>query len=141
MGILTDQWARLRALSRREDTLEIEEASQGFAAVGSEPRLDVLRVLIRAGRNGLSIGEVQNRVGLAPSTLSHHLRFLSSAGLIRQEKAVRNVINRADFARIEALAAFLLHECCFEDPEYNPQGRCHAANTDSYDTEDGINQK
>lgn len=122
MPALIAQWSQLRELSTREDTIDIEEAAQGFAAVGSEPRLEVLRVLIRAGEDGLSIGEIQSRLRVAPSTLSHHLRFLSSAGLIKQSKSGRQVVNRADFSRIEALAAFLLHECCFEDPDYAPDG-------------------
>ena len=120
MAELASQWAQLRCLSMRDDTLDVEEAAQGFAAVGSEPRLDVLRILIRAGQDGLSISDVQSRSGIAASTLNHHLRFLSSAGLIEQVKSGRSVVNRANFTRIESLAAFLLHECCFEDPAYAP---------------------
>ncbi|MEM7120030.1 MAG: metalloregulator ArsR/SmtB family transcription factor [Pseudomonadota bacterium] len=120
MGALADQWAKLRHLSTRDDELSLEEAAQAFAAAGSEPRLEVLRDLIRAGEDGLSIGVIQNRLGMPGSTLSHHLRFLTSAGLVEQEKSGRTVVNRANFARIESLAAFLLHECCFEDPAYAP---------------------
>lgn len=94
--------------------LELEEAAQGFAAVGSEPRLDVLLSLVRAGPDGLSVGDVQERLDLPASTLAHHLRFLAAAGLIEQEKQGRVVRNRAAFTRIEALAAFLLRECCSE---------------------------
>ncbi len=94
--------------------LALEEAAQGFAAVGSEPRLDVLLSLVRAGPSGLSVGEVQERLDLPASTLAHHLRFLAASGLIEQEKQGRVVRNRAAFSRIEALAAFLLKECCSE---------------------------
>lgn len=94
--------------------LELEEAAQGFAAVGSEPRLDVLLSLVRAGPEGLSVGDVQEKLDLPASTLAHHLRFLAAAGLIEQEKQGRVVRNRAAFERIEALAAFLLKECCSE---------------------------
>ena len=90
------------------------EAAQGFAAVGSEPRLEVLLALVRAGEGGLTVGEVQERLGVPASTLAHHLRFLAAAGLIEQEKQGRAVLNRAAFERIEALAAFLLSECCAE---------------------------
>jgi len=89
--------------------LELEEAAQGFAAVGSEPRLDVLLCLV-----GLSVGDVQEKLDLPASTLAHHLRFLAAAGLIEQEKQGRVVRNRATFSRIEALASFLLKECCSE---------------------------
>ena len=90
------------------------EAAQGFAAVGSEPRVDVLQTLVRAGPDGLSVGGIQDRVRLPASTLAHHLRLLAAAGLIKQERQGRAVINRAAYQRIKALAAFLLHECCMD---------------------------
>ncbi|WP_321335079.1 metalloregulator ArsR/SmtB family transcription factor [Breoghania sp.] len=74
--------------------LSIEEAAQGFAAIGSQARLSVVLALVRAGRSGLSVGDIQARTGMAASTLAHHLRFLASAGLIEQEKDGRSVINR-----------------------------------------------
>lgn len=92
--------------------MELEEAAQAFAAIGSEPRLTVLLALVRAGRDGLSIGDIQARVGQPASTLAHHLRFLTAAGLVTQEKAGRMVINRAAYDRVEALAGYLLRECC-----------------------------
>lgn len=99
------------------DTLSPEEAAQGFAAIGSEARLEVVQVLVRAGNNGLTIGEIQGRTGMAASTLAHHLKFLASAGLIAQEKSGRSVFNRAAFARLEALAGYILKECCADEIE------------------------
>ena len=96
--------------------LALEQAAQGFAAVGSEPRLDVLLSLVRAGPEGLSVGDIQDKLDLPASTLAHHLRFLTAAGLVEQEKQGRVVRNRAAFDRIEALASFLLKECCSESP-------------------------
>lgn len=89
-----------------------EEAAQGFAAMGSEARLQVLRVLIRAGHPGLSVGDIQERTGIAPSTLAHHLKFLAAGGLVEQEKVGRTVINRASFDALDRLAQFILAECC-----------------------------
>ena len=89
-----------------------EEAAQGFAAMGSESRLQVLRCLIRAGEAGLSVGDIQERTGIAPSTLAHHLKFLAGAGVVAQERQGRSTISRADFTRLEALAGFILSECC-----------------------------
>ncbi len=94
--------------------LVLEEAAQGFAACGSEPRLTVLRLLVRAGDEGLTVGEVQERSGLPASTLAHHLGFLAAGGLVEQERRGRTVINRAAYGRLEALAAFLLEECCVD---------------------------
>jgi len=89
-----------------------EEAAQGFAAMGSEARLQVLRCLIRAGEAGLTVGEIQQRTGIAPSTLAHHLKFLSGAGVVEQERQGRATVNRAEFGRLEAMAGFILSECC-----------------------------
>ena len=99
------------------EALDPEVAAQGFAAVGSDSRLRVLRALVRAGRSGLNISEIQQRTGIAASTLAHHLRFLNSGGLITQHKQGRSVLNRADYARIEALAEFLTTECCVDEAD------------------------
>ncbi|MDE0048696.1 MAG: helix-turn-helix domain-containing protein [Rhodospirillales bacterium] len=92
--------------------LALEEAAQGFAACGSEPRLMVLRLLVRAGADGLTVGEIQERTAIPASTLAHHLGFLAAGGLVEQERRGRTVVNRAAYRRIEALAAFLLEACC-----------------------------
>jgi ArsR family transcriptional regulator, arsenate/arsenite/antimonite-responsive transcriptional repressor len=99
----------------KQTELDIEEAAQGFAAIGSEARLQVVQTLVRAGRTGLSVGDIQARTGMPASTLAHHLRFLASAGLIAQEKSGRTVINRAAFDHLEALAGYILKECCVDE--------------------------
>lgn len=93
----------------------LEEAAQGFAALGSEARLQVLLVLVRAGSKGLTVGDIQSRTTMPPSTLAHHLRFLTSAGLVSQEKEGRAVINKAAFDHLEELAAYILKECCADE--------------------------
>ncbi len=92
--------------------MQWEEAAQGFAAMGSEARLQVMRCLIRAGHEGLTVGEIQDRTGIAPSTLAHHLKFLSGAAVIAQERTGRSILNRANFNQLEQLADFILSECC-----------------------------
>ncbi|MFY0679133.1 MAG: helix-turn-helix transcriptional regulator [Thalassovita sp.] len=89
-----------------------EEAASGFSAMGSEARLQVLRILIRAGEPGLTVGEIQERTGIAPSTLAHHLKFLSAGGVVTQEKVGRSTVNRAHFDELQRLASFILSECC-----------------------------
>lgn len=87
-------------------------STSSFAACGSEPRLAVLRLLVRAGDEGLSVGEIREQSGLPASTLDHHLGFLTAGGLIEQERRGRTVISRASYPHLEALAAYLLDECC-----------------------------
>lgn len=102
-------------------TLETYAAADGFAAIGSEIRLDVLKLLVRAGADGLTIGEMQRRSGLAPSTLAHHLRSLTHAGLVRQERRGRSTINTANYDRLERLAEYILSECCADSRDRGGQ--------------------
>ena len=90
------------------------EAAQGFSAMGSESRLEVLQALVRAGEDGLRVGDIQERTGIAASTLAHHLKFLSAANLIIQRKQGRVIMSTANFDYLNALAGFILENCCSE---------------------------
>jgi DNA-binding transcriptional ArsR family regulator len=92
-----------------------ETAAAGFSAMGSEARLKVLKTLVRAGEAGLTVGEIQNRTGIAPSTLAHHLRFLAAGGVVEQEKIGRATISRANYEELRGLAQFILSECCADE--------------------------
>ncbi len=92
-----------------------EDAAQGFAAIGSPARLQVLQDLVRAGNNGLMIGEIQNKSQMPASTLAHHLRILTSAKLVTQKKSGRSVANHAAYDHLKALAAYILKECCVDE--------------------------
>ena len=88
-------------------------AAASFAALGSEQRLSVLRTLVRAGPEGLSIGDLGERTGVTGSTLTHHLKLLAATGLLKQERHGRSTICAAvAYDEIQALAHFLLTECC-----------------------------
>lgn len=97
------------------EALTLERAALGFAALGAGARLSVLLALVKAGRKGLTVSDIQDRMGLAPSTLAHHLRSLAQAGLITQEKQGRSVVHRAAFSHLAGLGAYLLQECCAEE--------------------------
>jgi len=95
------------------DVPDITVAAAQFAALGSEQRLGVLRVLVRAGPEGLSIGELGARAGVTGSTLTHHMKILASAGLVAQTRQGRTIICAAvAFDEVETLSRFLLKECC-----------------------------
>ena len=97
--------------------LPLENAASAFAALGSEQRLGVLRALVRAGPNGLSIGALGTRCGVTGSTLTHHLKILTAAGLVRQARQGRSIICvGASYDEIRALTDFLLSECCADSP-------------------------
>lgn len=89
-----------------------EMAAEMLAALGAPIRLAILRALVRAGRGGMTVGALQARLAMPGSTLSHHLRALIQAGVIVQDREGRRLICRAQYDRIEGLAAFLVTECC-----------------------------
>ncbi len=92
---------------------ELHISAARFAALGSEQRLGVLRALVRAGHEGLSIGELGNRAGVTGSTLTHHVKILAHAGLVTQERKGRSIICAAvAYNEIKALSDFLLSNCC-----------------------------
>lgn len=96
--------------------ISLEVAASTFAALGSEQRLSVLRCLVRAGSNGLSIGELGKRSGVTGSTLTHHMKILAQAGLVTQEKQGRSIICAAvAYDAVRDLSTFLLKECCADE--------------------------
>ena len=100
--------------------MDIDSASEGFAAVGSAPRLEVVALLVRAGSKGLTTGEIQKKLSIPASTLAHHLKHLAEGAVINQEKNGRAMANIANFDQLNALAEFLIKECCVDAPEPVP---------------------
>ncbi|MEE9427911.1 MAG: helix-turn-helix domain-containing protein [Paracoccaceae bacterium] len=91
----------------------LEDAALAFSALGSEQRLGVLRALVRAGPKGLSIGELGAATGITGATLTHHVKFLTHAQLVKQVKQGRSVICAAvAYDTVQRLSEFLLSECC-----------------------------
>lgn len=83
-----------------------------LAALGHATRLAVYRLLVRAGPEGATVGEIAARVGGPASTLSHHLAALVDAGLVEQERQGRTIRCRADYAAMRATVARLTEDCC-----------------------------
>ena len=92
----------------------IELAALGFAALGSEQRLAVLRSLVRAGEEGRSIVELGKAVGLSGATLTHHIRALTAAGLVNRTKEGRVIRVAVEYDRVRALSDYLLSACCVD---------------------------
>lgn len=93
----------------------LDTAADRLEALGSPVRLRIVRELVRVGENGLPVSGLQERVGVAPSTLSHHLRKLVAVDLVVQERQGTTLLCRAQYDTIRSLADFLLSECCIED--------------------------
>ena len=87
-------------------------AAQCLSELGNLTRLDIYRLLVRAGLDGMKIGDIQARLGVPASTLAFHLGGLVGAGLVSQEKVGREVICRAQHRQLTAVIEFLREECC-----------------------------
>ena len=88
-----------------------------LAALGQETRLDVFRLLVRAGPEGVAAGEIATRLDTVQNTMSAHLKVLAHAGLIRPERDGRTVRYVADMTGFRDLLAYLMEDCCNGAPE------------------------
>ena len=83
-----------------------------LAALAQDNRLDVFRLLVEAGPEGLSAGSVASRLKLAPNTLTFHFDRLRNAGLVTVRRNGRSMIYAAQFDTMNALLAYLTDNCC-----------------------------
>ena len=101
--------------------MEKDDALAGLAALAQESRLDIFRLLVEGGPEGLAAGDIGTRLALPGATLSFHLKDLRQAGLITRRREGRSLIYAADFAAMGSLVAYLTENCC--------GGRCSAPRT------------
>jgi ArsR family transcriptional regulator, arsenate/arsenite/antimonite-responsive transcriptional repressor len=94
--------------------MKIDDAAARLEALGNPTRLRIYRTLVRAGGAGSSVGKLQNRLDLAASTLSHHLKAMIAVGLIVQERQGTTLICRANYETMRGIVDFLVDECCLE---------------------------
>ncbi len=92
--------------------MKLDLAAQQLASLGNPIRLKLFRALVRAGRDGCPCGVLQEKLKLPASTLSHHIKHLMDAGLIRQEREGTTLYCQANYAAMNALVGYLVDECC-----------------------------
>ena len=92
--------------------MDIDVTADRLEALGNATRLAIYRHLVRAGDDGLAVGEVQVRTDIPRSTLSHHLHRLTRVGLVSQERRGTTLICRADYPAMNETLSFLVAECC-----------------------------
>jgi ArsR family transcriptional regulator, arsenate/arsenite/antimonite-responsive transcriptional repressor len=92
--------------------MEKTQAVAALAALAQDNRLDIYRLLVRAGADGVSAGQVAHALGLAPNTLTFHLDRLRHADLITVRRAGRSMIYAARFDAMNALLGYLTENCC-----------------------------
>jgi|SRR5579884_956040 len=106
--------------------MNVEQAAKQLEALGNPTRLQVYRTLVRAGDDGLPVGRLQEKIGIAASTLSHHLHRLILTGLVTQERRVTTLICRANYPAMHSLVGFLVDECCVDAPSAAEDGEAVA---------------
>ena len=92
-----------------------------FAALGAEPRLRILRLLLSAHPDGMVVGEIQSETGISGSTLSHHLEKLKNDELVTAEREKAFIRYRANTPTLEELLGFLYAECCTRNKAVEPK--------------------
>ena len=94
--------------------MENEIAAKMLAELGHDTRLSIFRYLVKTGSEGAPVGQIQAKLGVPGSTLSHHISRLVSAGLIHQVRESRTLYCVPQFEALKELIEFLLSECCTE---------------------------
>lgn len=97
--------------------MQAQTAVGALSALAHPGRLEVFRLLVRAGDAGLAAGEIARATGSLANTLSTNLGILASAGLVLSRRDGRSIIYAAGYDRMRDLLAFLLEDCCGGKPE------------------------
>ncbi len=92
--------------------MKIEEAAVALKELGHPIRLTIFKLLVKAGYEGLAVGEIQEKLDIPNSTLSHHISKLVTVGLIKQRREGRTLFCIPQYNSLNQLIDFLKEECC-----------------------------
>lgn len=100
---------------------EITRFADMFSAIGTEPRLRIMRVLLSAHPEGMVVGDIIDDLGITASTLSHHLEKLKNEGLVKVRRNGTFLWYSANADALQELLGFLYAECCTRNKAIEPQ--------------------
>lgn len=109
--------------------MEIKTAVTALNALSHDTRLSAFRLLVQAGPDGLSVGELRDRLELAPATMTAHLHMLRGASLVLDQREGRVIRVRANFLQMNALLAYLTENCCAGAVQCGPVLSCKPRKT------------
>lgn len=92
--------------------MQLDEVAKALKELGHPTRLLIYKHLVKAGTEGLAVGELQQQLAIPGSTLSHHIAALVSAGLIRQNREGRTLLCVSRYEVLDEIIRFLQEECC-----------------------------
>jgi DNA-binding transcriptional ArsR family regulator len=101
--------------------IDVAKYADMFAALGAEPRLRIVRLLLAAHPDGLVVGELQSETGIAGSTLSHHLEKLKNDDLVTTAREGTFIRYHAHTEALQELLGFLYAECCTRNKAISPR--------------------
>ena len=106
---------------KKMDTEQIARFADMLAAIGTEARLSIMRLLLSAHPDGMVVGEIQTELGIPPSTLSHHLEKLKNEGLVKVQRESTFLRYSANAEALQELLTFLYAECCTRNKAVKPE--------------------
>lgn len=99
--------------------MELETAALILSKIGNPTRLQIIRMLVRAGDEGMTVGAIQQQLNIPGSTLTHHISHLKSAKIICQQRHQATLYCIMDYQLLDDLVAYLTEECCVSGESQN----------------------
>ncbi len=95
--------------------MNLETAALILSKIGNPTRLRIVRLLVRAGDQGLPVGAIQKKLKIPGSTLTHHITHLKNAQVIRQERQQATLVCKMEYGQLAKLVEYLTEECCVDE--------------------------
>jgi ArsR family transcriptional regulator len=111
----------MATLSSKKNTEQVARYADMFSAIGTEPRLRIMQLLLSAHPDGLTVGEIQTELDIPNSTLSHHLDKLKNEGLVQVQRESTFLRYTANTDALQELLQFLYAECCTRNKAVKPR--------------------
>jgi ArsR family transcriptional regulator len=110
-----------QTIQTRKNTEQVAKYADRFSAIGTEPRLRIMQLLLSAHPEGLVVGEIQEALDIPNSTLSHHLDKLRNEDLVHVQRESTFLRYTANTEALQELLQFLYAECCTRNQALKPQ--------------------
>jgi len=111
----------MQVASARKNTEHVAKYADMLSAMGTEPRLRIMQLLLSAHPDGLVVGDIQSELDIPNSTLSHHLEKLKNEELVNVRRESTFLRYRANAEALQELLQFLYAECCTRNKAVKPQ--------------------
>ncbi|GAD90562.1 MULTISPECIES: helix-turn-helix transcriptional regulator [Vibrio] len=95
--------------------MQLEHVAKALKELGHPTRLSIYKLAVKAGHQGVPVGDIQQQLNIPSSTLSHHISNLSSAGLLSQRREGRTLFCIAQYENLQQVIDFLQDECCLDE--------------------------